>query len=206
MAHEISSPVGSVPGNPSRPSIGNPESSLMIDVTKQNFLQVGFLVSLVYYCKQFNKGFLILQVCLYAFQQSNDFLQRLPKASWIAIDEEMSGIQLPSSMATKLHKDDSPSQRYPSLKLVSERYAIIQLGVTLFEQVPTTTSEDGPHKFHVVRYKFTLFPASEAREVVLSPGSLRFLAEENNWYEPSSSPLHEDLAGNPMAGIHHRLI
>ena len=39
-------------------------------------------------------------------------------------------------------------------------------------------------KFHVRRYKFILFPPSDSnitREIVLSPGSIKFLAEDNNW-------------------------
>eukprot|EP00934_Nitzschia_sp_Nitz4_P006019 Nitzschia sp. Nitz4//scaffold13_size275219//72416//74749//NITZ4_000858-RA/size275219-augustus-gene-0.257-mRNA-1//-1//CDS//3329535966//6009//frame0 len=107
-------------------------------------------------------------------EQSDDFIKRLPGAAWIAIDEEMSGIQLPSSIAGQVKKDDTPEVRYPSLKPVSERYALIQLGVSLFEE----SEDDG---FNVRRYKFTLFPPADSqRDVILNPGSVKFLSEENN--------------------------
>ena len=68
-------------------------------------------------------------------QQSNDFIHHLQNASFIAIDEEMSGISLPSSInERKLSKDESPDDRYSMLKMVPERYSIIQLGVCIFEQ------------------------------------------------------------------------
>lgn len=140
---------------------------------------------------------------LLGLQKSNEFIQNVRKASFIAIDEEMSGIQVPTLEGSKLKKDDAPEDRYPvSTKQVSERYSIIQLGICLFEQV------SGSSNFHVVRqrtgidcrprmdtiralttffqrrYKFTLFPSPEVsitREVVLSPSSVKFLCEENNW-------------------------
>lgn len=77
-------------------------------------------------------------------QQSNDFIARVPKASWIAIDEEMTGIQLPTG--NKISKDETPSTRYAHLKQVSERYSIIQLGICLFQEL-----EEEEKKFHVVR-------------------------------------------------------
>lgn len=127
----------------------------------------------------------------------------------------MSGIQLPASMTSRsLSKDETPEDRYPSFKQVSERYSIIQLGICLFENISESSQKA---KFHVVRlldnnggisfsfvsswmlemhylilslipsfqrrYKFTLFPPSDAsREIVLSPGSVKFLSEDNNWY------------------------
>jgi hypothetical protein len=89
------------------------------------------------------------------FQQSLDLMKRLPNASWIAIDEEMTGIMLPGGMAKRPSKDETPAARYPSLKLVPERYAIIQLGICLFEQTGKKDPENGGHaSFHVVCYSF----------------------------------------------------
>jgi hypothetical protein len=98
-------------------------------------------------------------------QQSNDFIRHLPNASLIALDEEMTGIMLPPGMAPRPSKDDTPTLRYPILKQVPERYAMIQLGICLFEkQEPATTTtstnataspsaaSDNHAHFHVVRY------------------------------------------------------
>ena len=111
-------------------------------------------------------------------EQSNDFIRNLPNASWISIDEEMTGISLPPGEAKKNCKDDSPTDRYSTIKLVPERYAIIQLGICLFEH---KSSQDGA-SFHVRRYKFTLFPSADpkiAREITISPSSIHFLLENN---------------------------
>jgi hypothetical protein len=102
--------------------VPNPaEESIMTDVTKFNFIE-----------------------------QSNDFIQRLPNAAWIAIDEEMTGIMLPNTKRPV--KGQSPTERYESLKKVSERYSIIQLGICLFEEAGTSTGPAGAEtaKFHVV--------------------------------------------------------
>lgn len=87
-------------------------------------------------------------------QESNDFIRRLPNASWIALDEEMTGIMLPPAMAKRPSKDETPASRYPSLKLVPERYSIIQLGICLFEQVKTQGVENANDpSFHVVSHR-----------------------------------------------------
>eukprot|EP00536_Pseudo-nitzschia_multiseries_P005152 jgi/Psemu1/323770/estExt_fgenesh1_pg.C_930042 len=115
-------------------------------------------------------------------EQSNDFIRHLPNASWIAIDEEMTGIQLPSRDSKELSKEDSPTNRYPTLKLVPERYSIIQFGICLFEhKFSGETETSDAASFHVRRYKFTLFPPDEqeSREITLSPQSIHFLLKNN---------------------------
>ena len=83
--------------------------------------------------------------------QSNDLIQRISKAAWIAVDEEMTGISLPGT--PRPSKADTPADRYSSLKKVSERYSIIQLGLCLFEEAGITETPDGGQRmtFHVVR-------------------------------------------------------
>jgi hypothetical protein len=66
-------------------------------------------------------------------QQSNDFIKHLPNASLISMDEEMTGIMLPPGMAGRPSKEDTPSDRYSTLKQIPERYSMIQLGICLFE-------------------------------------------------------------------------
>lgn len=116
-------------------------------------------------------------------EQSNDFIRHLKNASWIAIDEEMTGISLPHGESKRLSKDDSPEDRYPSLKPVPERYAIIQLGICLFEHNSSRSTETSDEaSFHVRRYKFTLFPPDDpriTREITLSPSSIHFLLKNN---------------------------
>jgi hypothetical protein len=90
----------------------------------------------------------------------------------------MTGISLPPSEAAPLSKEDPPSSRYSTLKLVPERYSIIQLGVSLFEQT-TSETETG---FTEKRYNFTMFPSSDerlTREITLHPSAIHFLNENN---------------------------
>lgn len=84
--------------------------------------------------------------------QSNDLIQRISKAAWIAVDEEMTGISLPGT--PRPSKADTPADRYPVLKKVPERYSIIQLGLCLFEEAGIEKTPDGGERmsFHVVRY------------------------------------------------------
>lgn len=90
----------------------------------------------------------------------------------------MTGISLPPTEASPLSKEESPSRRYSTLKLVPERYSIIQLGVSLFEQTPAAP-ETG---FIEKRYKFTMFPSADqslTREITLNPTAIHFLNANN---------------------------
>jgi hypothetical protein len=70
-------------------------------------------------------------------EQLGDLLNYLPTASFIAIDEEMTGISLPGSRSSRPNKVELPSERYTRLlKAVPERYAILQVGVALFHKNP----------------------------------------------------------------------
>lgn len=99
-------------------------------------------------------------------QQTNDLLLHLPDADFVAIDEEMTGIQLPHSGRPR--KEQPPSERYAAQKLVPERYSIIQLGIAL-------------HKGRQVRrYNFYAFPASDSsREIVMNPSAVHFLNQHH---------------------------
>ena len=69
--------------------------------------------------------------------QLEDFLQHLPSASYIALDEEMTGISLPESRNQRPNKIELPGERYTRLlKAVPERYSILQVGVALFHKNP----------------------------------------------------------------------
>lgn len=59
----------------------------------------------------------------------------MPTAAFVAIDEEMTGISIPTlSNRRRAAQDHTPAQRYPELKRPPERYSIIQLGVALFHR------------------------------------------------------------------------
>ncbi|KAL7531213.1 hypothetical protein ACHAWF_003675 [Thalassiosira exigua] len=67
--------------------------------------------------------------------QLSDFLRHLPSASFVAIDEEMTGISLPERRGKRPDKIQTPGERYAeSLKGVPERYAAVQVGVALFRR------------------------------------------------------------------------
>ena len=131
-----------------------------------------------------------LFLCLFfIFQQSNDLLAHLPSATFVAIDEEMTGISLPGSGRT--NKTETPADRYQELKEVPERYSIIQLGVSLFHWIPEDEDEDGEvrnndqededrKQWRVRRYNFYMFPDRDSeRDVTLSPGAVAFLNQYN---------------------------
>lgn len=90
---------------------------------------------------------------------------------------------MPPSEATPLSKDDSPAHRYSSIKQIPERYSIIQLGVSLFEQTSVTeTAQGDASSFVVRRYKFTIFPGADpnlTREITMHPSAMHFLQENN---------------------------
>jgi DNA polymerase III epsilon subunit-like protein len=142
-------------------------------------------------------------------EQSNDLLQHLASAAFVAIDEEMTGISIPGT--GRPPKEQAPFQRYSLLKQVPERYAIIQLGICLFHPVTVTASDtttatptdpglastNGTNtsvppppppgtEWQVRRYNFYMFPggesnynSAETREVVLNPSAVAFLNKHN---------------------------
>mmetsp|Transcript_35305 Transcript_35305/g.85630 ORF Transcript_35305/g.85630 Transcript_35305/m.85630 type:complete len:666 (-) Transcript_35305:2327-4324(-) len=153
MNEETNANANANNGHPVPEADSNHVVSSITDVTKENFID-----------------------------QSNDLIQRISGAAWIAVDEEMTGISLPGT--PRPSKADTPAVRYPVLKKVSERYSIIQLGLCLFEEAGITETPDGGERmsFHVRRYKFTMFPPADnrmAREVTFNPSSIQFLAQNN---------------------------
>mmetsp|Transcript_4858 Transcript_4858/g.9894 ORF Transcript_4858/g.9894 Transcript_4858/m.9894 type:complete len:836 (+) Transcript_4858:58-2565(+) len=74
------------------------------------------------------------------------FLHHLPTASFISIDEEMTGISLrnPDGSWSRPNKFDLPNERYQkSLKGVPEKYSILQVGVALFHRNPHYRPDGG---------------------------------------------------------------
>jgi len=108
--------------------------------------------------------------CL-TIQESNDFLQHLSKASFVSLDEEMTGINLTG--VKRPTKDIIPAQSYPIFhKPAAECFTLLQLGVCLFQ------SEQG--RWKVRRYNFYMFPDNaNPRDIVLSAETARFLRAHN---------------------------
>lgn len=73
------------------------------------------------------------------FKASEDLLKQLKTASYVAIDEEMTGISLPGEKPPL--KDDTPELRYKRLKEIPERYSIISVGISLFHKNPNYVSD-----------------------------------------------------------------
>jgi hypothetical protein len=109
-------------------------------------------------------------------QQSNDFLEHLPQATFVAIDEEMTGIHLPGKARPR--RDETPAQHYRAQKGAPERYSLLQLGICLF------TQDNAFGCWKVRRYNFYSFPdRSSSREVVLSPDAASFLSQHNMCFD-----------------------
>mmetsp|Transcript_49885 Transcript_49885/g.154111 ORF Transcript_49885/g.154111 Transcript_49885/m.154111 type:complete len:118 (-) Transcript_49885:4-357(-) len=88
----------------------------------------------------------------------------LPSASFVAIDEEMTGISVQGQSEVI---QDLPAHRYAKMRNVASRYHIIQFGLCLFHE-----TEDG--NGYIARpYNFFLFP--EAGSVQMGGFSICFL-------------------------------
>ena len=85
----------------------------------------------------------------------------LPTASFVAIDEEMTGIHLPGVFVERMA--DSTEERYAKMKSVAEHYKIIQIGLCLFHEVPHAAGDNTAiPKFEARPYNFYLFPEEGA--------------------------------------------
>lgn len=109
----------------------------------------------------------------------------------------MTGINLPSQRNSRPSKITPPADLYATaLKHVPERYAIIQLGVSLFHRVQPEEDEEGellvndthdgnndatlPPQWRCRRYNFYTFPHAQShRDVTLSPSAVAFLHQHD---------------------------
>jgi hypothetical protein len=85
----------------------------------------------------------------------------LPTASFVAIDEEMTGISIPGCEREKM--DDTTEQRYQKMRAAAEHYKIIQIGLCLFHEVKEDASaaksgQPSIPRFCARPYNFYLFP------------------------------------------------
>mmetsp|Transcript_10878 Transcript_10878/g.16565 ORF Transcript_10878/g.16565 Transcript_10878/m.16565 type:complete len:565 (-) Transcript_10878:132-1826(-) len=93
---------------------------------------------------------------------------KIETCSFIAFDEEMSGINADGTM--KFSKDDIPDIRYTKMVGVASKYSIIQFGLCMFHK-----SDDG---FTASPYNFYLFP-DFGGDIVMSASSIAFLRKNN---------------------------
>lgn len=173
----------------------------MVNVTKENFIEVcADTRPIITECHRVVTYLTIIDEFLYVCQESNDLLNNLPTAAFVAIDEEMTGISVSKGRPSK---DQTPADRWSELKQAPERYNIIQLGVALFhpKSVSATVAKKSsntrrgysdvapvsgcpsdtemPH-YTVRRYNFYMFPDEhEDREIVMSPSAVAFLNGHN---------------------------
>lgn len=115
----------------------------------------------------------------------DEFCELAETCDFFAIDEEMTGINLPDVIETPIM---SIEERYAIKKVVAERYNIIQVGVCLFHKVVRGPNEQNTKPAYVARpFNFFLFPPSVEdvsggsmatplrSDVVLSSSAIAFL-------------------------------
>ena len=142
------------------------------------------------------------------------FEAALKDAQFVAIDEEMTGIDL-SDKQWRYSRADSAAVRYRKMAAVAERFSLIQFGVCPF--VPRdgaaapfpldATAEGAPlvaHPFGVF-----VFPEGDQRHITLSPTSIAFLRSHdmdfNAWL--SHGVPYVDAAGEArLRRAHERVL
>ena len=140
-------------------------------------------------------------------QQSNDLIHHLQTAAFVAIDEEMTGIQVPTASRKPTRKDLPPKVTYPLLKQAPERYSIIQLGVSLFHcEVPaqdktfgaSDDEDDEEEEGHVVEVEpdSPHAEAAAAEDEAMDPKPQpKWTVRSYNFYVfPSASARWDDAA------------
>jgi hypothetical protein len=115
-----------------------------------------------------------------------DLLKHLPSCDFIAIDEEMTGIDIKGARNSRA---DTSNTRYLRMVDVASRFSVIQFGIALF-----TRKGSG----YVSRpYNFFVFPepGQGSQDVVLSAGAIEFLKKHNmnfqKWMYESCSFVNE---------------
>jgi poly(A)-specific ribonuclease len=112
-----------------------------------------------------------------------NFLELLPRiqkciseAEFIAIDEEMTGINL-SDPSLRYRKDETIDARYLKMFPVANRFNIIQFGLCTFRKVELISDdnkENAANAYVASPFNFYLFP-SGGQDIVMSASSIDFL-------------------------------
>lgn len=93
---------------------------------------------------------------------------KIERATFISFDEEMTGI---NDNKVKISKLDDADARYTKMINVANRYAIIQFGMSIFEDI-------GNGEYIVSPYNFYIFPTTNI-DIIMSPSSIDFLRFNN---------------------------
>lgn len=95
--------------------------------------------------------------------------EKIRSASFIAIDEEMTGITGNTSQRNR--RDDNPDSRYAKMVSVASKFSVIQFGICTFHEV-----ENG--RFVASPFNFYLF-AKSGVDITLSTDTMEFLRKNS---------------------------
>jgi len=102
----------------------------------------------------------------------------LPTASFVAIDEEMSGFRLSDVKETAA---DTPAERFRKVRESATRFNIIQFGLAIFHETKGEKSAEASYDCRC--YNFFLFP--EEGPILMEAGAVKFNADNgldwNRW-------------------------
>jgi len=107
----------------------------------------------------------------------DEFAKLVPTASFVSLDLEMTGIHLPDCKELLM---DTPSVRYSKMRKVASRFNIVQVGLTMFHRVvssSTTDDEDAEDKFEARTYNIFTFPSKG--QITLDGSAVEFLVKNN---------------------------
>lgn len=123
-----------------------------------------------------------------------EIIENLDRTTLMAIDLEMSGIKMDYNTS----ESDLPMEYFHKAVVPASRYRIIQLGMTLF--MPLNTSSSSEPKYATRIYNFYLFPHACGRnmnqEIRMGAGAIEFLNKEdtidfNKWIKKGLNYFNE---------------
>jgi len=133
----------------------------------------------------------------------HDLLSHLPNASYIAIDEEMTGIRNITKVGnsnSRPNKAELPSERYTSSwKSVPEQYGILQVGVALFIRNPNYRDDNDDD---VVTATNNVGEDVKSRDNVGGPGLGNGQVETSNVVQDDNTNNQDEIDVNEHPFIH----
>lgn len=97
--------------------------------------------------------------------------EKIKNATFIAFDEEMTGI-FPTDPTKRNAKTDDAYSRFAKMTSVSSHFCIMQFGLCIFTRKSDTEYEVSP-------YNFLVFPSSPNTEVIMSASTVDFHRKNN---------------------------
>ena len=116
---------------------------------------------------------------------TDEFRTLISSASFVAMDLEMTGINLPANDC-KESLMDTPSMRYRKMRLVASRFNVVQVGLTLFhEKNDDTDDTTNDERFEARTYNVFTFPSKG--QITLDSRAVDFLVKNgmdwNAWFQ-----------------------